>query len=261
MKIVDLSCFDLIKEGIEFVTSSNKQREQPLEELLPCIERNESAVYWLQPKGGTVDQQEACICVNGMFYALNSAFEKAIFRSVRLTRDFQNYERLVDGTPKLVIPRRLFQNMDLMKRLGCRKKSVFKTPLQKGMQGPLSTKQSKMFSATEAPAVTAPAVTTAATAPDFAEQKSGPIFQELRLLTNQMKDKKPVLQTDRKRRKNNVEFVKKFEIVNQALQQPEPKLFHTPHSLLTMLFEVFCLDFPDSLPQDHMAQLLLAVQQ
>jgi len=28
-----------------------------------------------------------------------------------------------------------------------------------------------------------------------------------------------------------------------------------------MLFEVFCLDFPDSLPQDHMAQLLLAVQQ
>ena len=109
MKIVDISCFELIKEGIEFVTSSNKQREQPLEELLPSVERNEGAVYWLHPKGGTVDQQEACICVNGMFYALNSAFEKAIFRSVRLTRDFQNYERLVDGTPKLVIPRRLFQ--------------------------------------------------------------------------------------------------------------------------------------------------------
>ena len=66
-------------------------------------------MYWLQPKGGTVDQQEACICVNGKFYALNCKFEKAIFRSVRLTRDFQNYERLVDGTRKLVIPRRLFQ--------------------------------------------------------------------------------------------------------------------------------------------------------
>jgi hypothetical protein len=39
---------------------------------------------------------------------LNSKFEKAIFRSMRLTRDFQNYERLVDGTSKLVIQRRLF---------------------------------------------------------------------------------------------------------------------------------------------------------
>jgi hypothetical protein len=44
-----------------------------------------------------------------MFYALSSKVEKAIFRSVRLTRDFRNYERLVDGTRKLVIPRRLFQ--------------------------------------------------------------------------------------------------------------------------------------------------------
>jgi hypothetical protein len=56
-----------------------------------------------------VEQQEACIRVNGMFYALSSKVEKAIFRSVRLTRDFRNYERLVDGTRKLVIPRRLFQ--------------------------------------------------------------------------------------------------------------------------------------------------------
>jgi len=110
MKIVDPSLFDVIKEGIEFqIPCSSAKKEDPEEELLPCMERNEGAVYWLQPKGGTVDQQEACICVNGKFYALNCKFEKAIFRSVRLTRDFQNYERLVDGTRKLVIPRRLFQ--------------------------------------------------------------------------------------------------------------------------------------------------------
>jgi hypothetical protein len=36
----------------------------PEEELLSRIERYEGAVYWLQPKCGTVDQQEACICVN-----------------------------------------------------------------------------------------------------------------------------------------------------------------------------------------------------
>ena len=72
------------------------------------MERNEGAVFWLQPKNGTVEQQEACICVNGVYYGLNSKFEKAIFRNVRLTRDFKNLERLVDGTRKLVIPRRLF---------------------------------------------------------------------------------------------------------------------------------------------------------
>jgi hypothetical protein len=110
MKIVDPSLFDVIKEGIEFqIQCSSAKKEDPEEELLPCMERNEGAVYWLQPKGGTVDQQEACICVNGKFYDLNCKFEKAIFLSVRLTRDFQNYECLVDSTRKLVIPRSLFQ--------------------------------------------------------------------------------------------------------------------------------------------------------
>jgi hypothetical protein len=103
----------MIKQGVEFVIGSHVAKgaanEEPMEELLPSVERNEDAVYWLQPKGGKVEQQEACICVNGTFYSLNSKFEKAIFRNVRLTRDFQNYERLIDGTLKLVIPRRLFQ--------------------------------------------------------------------------------------------------------------------------------------------------------
>jgi hypothetical protein len=108
MKTIDLRKFNIIKEGIEFCVPDGNT-EPGLEELLPTMERNEGAVYWLQPKGGTVEQQEACIRVNGMFYALSSKVEKAIFRSVRLTRDFRNYERLVDGTRKLVIPRRLFQ--------------------------------------------------------------------------------------------------------------------------------------------------------
>ena len=104
MKTIDLAKFNIIKEGIEFCVP-----EPGLDDLLPTMDRNEGAVYWLQPKGGTVEQQEACIRVNGMFYALSSKVEKAIFHSVRLTSDFRNYERLVDGTRKLVIPRRLFQ--------------------------------------------------------------------------------------------------------------------------------------------------------
>jgi len=109
MKIVDISAFDIVKPGIEFQIQTKTPRdEDSVAELLPDMERNEGAVFWLEPKGGTVEQQEACICVNGVFYALNSKFEKAIFRNVRLTRDFKNYERLVDGKTKLVIPRRLF---------------------------------------------------------------------------------------------------------------------------------------------------------
>jgi len=109
MKVVDITAFDIVKPGIEFQIQSTTSRDDgAVAELLPDMERNEGAVFWLEPKGGTVEQQEACICVNGVFYALNSKFEKAIFRNVRLTRDFKNYERLVDGTSKLVIPRRLF---------------------------------------------------------------------------------------------------------------------------------------------------------
>jgi hypothetical protein len=111
MKTVDISAYTIIKEGVEICvqrTPADSAQSAPIDGLLPTMERNEGAVFWLQPKNGTVEQQEACICVNGTFYMLNSKFEKAIFRSVRLTRDFQNYERLVDGTRKLVIPRRLF---------------------------------------------------------------------------------------------------------------------------------------------------------
>ena len=49
------------------------------------------------------------INVNGKFYHLNSKLEKAVFRSVRLTKDFRNYEFLEDGTMKLRIPVRLLR--------------------------------------------------------------------------------------------------------------------------------------------------------
>jgi len=114
MRKIDISNYDVIKAGIEFKTQVSAQQHCKLQapdvnSLLPHMERNESYVYWLQPKLGNMHNQEACICVDGQFYMLNGKLEKAIFRNVRLTRDFQNFERLVDGTCKLVIPRRLMQ--------------------------------------------------------------------------------------------------------------------------------------------------------
>jgi hypothetical protein len=107
MKAIKVSEFEIIKCGVEFITCLDAR--PGVEELLPHMERNENYVYWMLPKGGSTEQQQACICVNGTFYALNNKLEKAIFRNVRLTRDFKNYERMVDGTQKLVIPHRLFQ--------------------------------------------------------------------------------------------------------------------------------------------------------
>jgi len=107
MKAIKIADFDVIKCGVEFITGLDSR--PGVEELLPHMERNENYVYWMQPRGGSTEQQQACIHVNGTYYALNNKLEKAIFRNVRLTRDFKNYERLVDGTQKLVIPQRLFQ--------------------------------------------------------------------------------------------------------------------------------------------------------
>tara|TARA_B100000902_G_C27285289_1_gene904073 strand:+ start:654 stop:1139 length:486 start_codon:yes stop_codon:yes gene_type:complete len=115
MRKIDISHYDIIKMGVEFKTITNTPSKQQkihapdVNSLLPHMERNESYVYWLQPKHGQMEQQEACICVNGDFFTLNGKLEKAIFRNVRLTRDFKNFEKLVDGTCKLVIPRRLMQ--------------------------------------------------------------------------------------------------------------------------------------------------------
>ena len=112
MRKIDISNYDIIKKGVEFKTDLPPSKEHSLQpadvnSLLPHMERNESYVYWLQPKHGNFEQQEACICVNANYYLLNGKLEKAIFRNVRLTRDFRNFEKMVDGTCKLVIPRRL----------------------------------------------------------------------------------------------------------------------------------------------------------
>jgi hypothetical protein len=87
MKAIDVLDFDIIKCGVEFVTGVGAR--PGVDDLLPHMERNEIYVYWMQLKGGSTDEQQACICVNGMYYALNNKLEKAIFRNVRLTRDFK----------------------------------------------------------------------------------------------------------------------------------------------------------------------------
>jgi hypothetical protein len=63
---------------------------------------------WLQRKNSDFETQIPAVNVNGSFYQPSFKLEKAIFRHIRLTRNFQNYELLEDGTKKLRIPLRLW---------------------------------------------------------------------------------------------------------------------------------------------------------
>ena len=73
------------------------------------MECNETYIYWLQPHHGGVLEQIPAISINGKFYHPTLKLEKAMFRHVRLSRDFENQELLENGTAKLRIPARLMQ--------------------------------------------------------------------------------------------------------------------------------------------------------
>ena len=105
MKTINIAAYDIVKAGVAC------QSETPirLDKLLRLMERNESYIFWLQPLNSNVQAQVPAISINGKFYHPNLKLEKAIFRHVRLSRDFDNQELLEDGTPKLRIPVRLMR--------------------------------------------------------------------------------------------------------------------------------------------------------
>lgn len=105
MKVVRTDVHLLVRAGRELTVV------EPIDwgEVAMHLERSENLVYWYQPKFGNVEDQFACVHVNGAFYHLTNKLEKAVFRNVRLTRDFSNYEMLGDGTRKLRIPLRLLR--------------------------------------------------------------------------------------------------------------------------------------------------------
>ena len=95
--------FNVVKAGVEFTW----QTMPPMLKLTKMMERREEFVFWVQPACGNVHEQLAILKVNGIFYRINQRLEKAIFRHVRLTRNFNNIEILENGVKKLRIPHRL----------------------------------------------------------------------------------------------------------------------------------------------------------
>jgi hypothetical protein len=84
-------------------------------EVSPCskdaislLERNERIVTWLMPVSGTIKDQIAAIRYKEGYYSLSLRMMKAIYRHVRLYKDFVNIEN-VNGIQKQRIPELLLK--------------------------------------------------------------------------------------------------------------------------------------------------------
>lgn len=103
MRSIDISTYEIVKAGVSATLD-----KMSVHTLIDLMQKNDQYVYWLQRKNTTFETQIPAVCVNEHFYHPSFKLEKAIFRHIRLTRNFQNYELLEDGTKKLRIPLRLW---------------------------------------------------------------------------------------------------------------------------------------------------------
>jgi len=103
---IDTSGTLLVQEGVPWP----HKKEPCSREMIHLLERAESFVSWFQPRNGCVDDQFPTIRVGHRYCKLSLRLQKALFRHVRLQRDFVNRERTPDGVVKLRIPTTLFMD-------------------------------------------------------------------------------------------------------------------------------------------------------
>lgn len=103
MREVDVSNCELISAG----ESWNKAQEPCSKEMIKHLERNERYCSWFQPSGGDIDSQFPAIRIDNKYYQMSLRVQKAVFRHIRLHKNFKNRERVADGRNKLRIPLRL----------------------------------------------------------------------------------------------------------------------------------------------------------
>lgn len=105
MKKIELAAYHVIQAGVDCKIN------QPISvnTLASIMERNENYIFWLEPLNGNVTDQIPAVSLNGTLFHINLRLEKAIFRRVRLCKNFCNVEHLQDGTKKLRIPNRLLR--------------------------------------------------------------------------------------------------------------------------------------------------------
>ena len=105
MKEVDVTGNELVLSGKEW----EHPKSPCCKDMIKHLVRRECYCSWFQPMGGNVWDQFPAIKIKDKYYTLSLRVQKAMFRHVRLTRDFNNIERLPDGELKLRIPMQLLQ--------------------------------------------------------------------------------------------------------------------------------------------------------
>lgn len=103
MREVDLSRNGLVQAGKRWEHSQSPCCKSMIKHLV----RRECYCSWFQPLEGTVFDQFPAIHINGKYFTLSLRVQKAMFRHVRLTKNFNNVEMLPDGNLKLRIPTQL----------------------------------------------------------------------------------------------------------------------------------------------------------
>ncbi|EKX35026.1 hypothetical protein GUITHDRAFT_118775 [Guillardia theta CCMP2712] len=103
MKEVDLVRNRLVVAGKGW----EYERSPCCKDMIHHLVRRECYCSWFQPVDGGVKDQFPAIRIGDLYYTLSLRIQKAMFRHVRLTKDFKNLERLPDGQVKLRIPTQL----------------------------------------------------------------------------------------------------------------------------------------------------------
>ena len=99
-KILDVSGMDIIYRGKAW----NHREDPSAKSVGHLLERNESIVTWLQPRGGAVEDQVPAIQVNGVYRGLSLRMQKCIWKHIRLKRGFVNLENLSQVVPGVPSP-------------------------------------------------------------------------------------------------------------------------------------------------------------
>jgi len=75
MKVIDMDTVDLVHSG-----ESWPHKQSPCSrQMLQHLERNEAVVTWVQPKGGTVQDQYPAIRIGEQYYTMSLRMMKAVW--------------------------------------------------------------------------------------------------------------------------------------------------------------------------------------
>ena len=100
MRSVDMSKHRVIKCGVDWPYDATPNCKR----MITQLERNEALVTWLEPNNGTVKDQFPAIRIREQFYTMSLRMMKAVWRHVRLKKNFVNREIIPHVGVKLQIP-------------------------------------------------------------------------------------------------------------------------------------------------------------